>query len=324
MLTRVEFQFPQAPKIEKLTENEKKLLQYVEDIKKTVAEIFRTLNRPDVLAIDQATIDDSVIGGTTKAAGSFTTLTASGNTTLGDASSDTLDVGNGDLVKDANGNVGIGAAVVAVRTKVLDVTASGVNDGANISVRKKGTGIATLRLATVGDATGWDINYNFPATDDLGFHWLGTGSGTKLVLTSDGRLYGAALHNNAGAVTGTTNQYIASGTYTPTLTNSTNITSSSASVCQWLRVGNVVTVSGKATVEPTSTGTVTRLGISLPIASGIASSTELGGAGTYNGTNLRDVVCFAGDATNDRVEASFFPNATSSSDLPFSFTYLVK
>ena len=35
-------------------------------------------------------------------------LTTTGNTILGDASTDTLNVGNGGLVKDANGNVGIG------------------------------------------------------------------------------------------------------------------------------------------------------------------------------------------------------------------------
>lgn len=264
MLTRVEFQFPQAPKLEKLTENEKKLLEYVEDIKKAVAETFRTLNRPGVLTIDQATINE-VSGGSIQ-------ITSASNPAAGSGQGLELAGGANPYIQAYDRNAG-----------------------------------AYLPL----QFTGTEFQFS-------------PGGVEKLRLTDDGRLYGTALHDNAGAVTGATNQYIASGTYTPTLTNTTNITSSSASVCQWLRVGNVVTVSGKATVEPTSTGTVTRLGISLPIASGLASSTELGGAGTYNGTNLRDVVCFAGDATNDRVEASFFPNATSSSDLPFSFTYLVK
>lgn len=39
-------------------------------------------------AISGGTIDDTVIGGTTKAAGSFTTLTSTGNTNLGDAATD--------------------------------------------------------------------------------------------------------------------------------------------------------------------------------------------------------------------------------------------
>jgi len=37
-----------------------------------------------------------------------TTFATTGNTTLGDASTDTLNVGNGGLIKDANGNVGVG------------------------------------------------------------------------------------------------------------------------------------------------------------------------------------------------------------------------
>lgn len=40
--------------------------------------------------IDGATINSSPIGGTTPAAGAFTTLTASGNVALGDATSDTF------------------------------------------------------------------------------------------------------------------------------------------------------------------------------------------------------------------------------------------
>lgn len=47
------------------------------------------------------------IGTTTPAAGSFTTLAASGNVTLGDASTDTLNVGNGGIVKNASGLVSI-------------------------------------------------------------------------------------------------------------------------------------------------------------------------------------------------------------------------
>lgn len=37
-------------------------------------------------------------------------ITTTGNTILGDASADTLNVGNGDIIKDANGNVGVGQA----------------------------------------------------------------------------------------------------------------------------------------------------------------------------------------------------------------------
>ena len=53
----------------------------------------------DTADINAGTIDNTVIGGTTRAAGSFTTLDANGNVVLGDASSDTLTV-NADLASD--------------------------------------------------------------------------------------------------------------------------------------------------------------------------------------------------------------------------------
>lgn len=52
------------------------------------------------------------IGTTTPAAGSFTTLAASGSVTLGDASTDTLNIGNGGIIKDASGNTSFGGSVL--------------------------------------------------------------------------------------------------------------------------------------------------------------------------------------------------------------------
>ena len=84
---------------------------------------------------------------------------------------------------------------------------------------------------------------------------------------SDGRIWGTAIHNNASSVSGTTKQYICSGTYTPALSNITDITSSSANECQWLRVGNVVTVCGSVNVTPTTDATLSEIDMTLPIAS---------------------------------------------------------
>lgn len=140
-----------------------------------------------------------------------------------------------------------------------------------------------------------------------------------LALTSDGRLYGSALHNNAGAVTGTTNQYIASGTYTPTLTNVTNIAASTAYACQWMRVGNVVTVTGKVDIDPTSSGTTT-LRISLPIASALAAGNQCAGAAN---ASAGDNGAILGDATNDAAYLWAKVTETANGDWYFTFTYTV-
>ncbi len=112
---------------------------------------------------------------------------------------------------------------------------------------------------------------------------------------------------------------IASGTYTPTLTNETNIASSTPFQCQYLRVGNTVTVSGKITIDYTATGN-SSLGISLPIGSAIGNDYEV--AGTMN-AEVNNPGVIRGDATNDR--AQFFINTSSSAsyDYYFTFTYLL-
>lgn len=67
------------------------------------------------------------------------------------------------------------------------------------------------------------------------------------------------------------------GTYTPTLTNQTNVAASTAYQCQYLRIGNSITVSGKVDIDPTAPG-ATELRLTLPFAPGFANDFEAGGA----------------------------------------------
>lgn len=152
-----------------------------------------------------------------------------------------------------------------------------------------------------------------------------TNNTLKLALTADGRFYGSALHNNAGAVTGTTNQYVGSGTYTPTLTNVLSINASTAYKCQWMRVGNVVTVSGRVDMTPNGPTMASgiQLGISLPIASNFSASEDCGGAiGIAQDTSW--AMSVRGDATNDRAEIAGVPNSSNNRAYYFTFTYEVK
>lgn len=119
---------------------------------------------------------------------------------------------------------------------------------------------------------------------------------------------------------------VISGTYTPTLTNQTNVASSTAYPCQYMRVGNAVTVSGRISVTPTAAaGTQTVLGMSLPIASDLTAPSHLGGAGAYV-TSTAASSTFSGfqaDTANDRAAIYFNANVASDQDHFFSFTYQV-
>ena len=171
--------------------------------------------------------------------------------------------------------------------------------------------------------TGTTAGTNFIGTTDAIDFVIKTNNTEKLRATSDGRLYGTALHNNAGAVTGATNQYVASGTYTPTLTNIANLDASTAYVCQWIRVGNVVTVSGRVSLDQTITATQTQIRVSLPIASAISAAEQAGGNATTITTNPYTFAIYA-DAANDAVifDAAA-PTATTDVSYYFSFTYLI-
>ena len=112
-----------------------------------------------------------------------------------------------------------------------------------------------------------------------------------------------------------------SGTYTPTLTNTTNISASTAYVCQYMRVGSVVTVSGKLDVDPTAGGTVI-LGVSVPIASNFTAEEQAGGVGASDSTNETPMSIYA-DSTNDRVTFESSKLGGGNQHVHFAFTYRI-
>jgi hypothetical protein len=114
---------------------------------------------------------------------------------------------------------------------------------------------------------------------------------------------------------------LASGTYTPTLTNVTNLDASTAYLCQYMRLGDIVTVSGRVTVNPTGL-TFTDLGITVPIASDFANDYEAAGTGATNATAGGSALVKA-DTANDGVLLSFTAPLTTSYEMFFTFTYRI-
>ena len=124
---------------------------------------------------------------------------------------------------------------------------------------------------------------------------VGTVAFDKFTIGTDGRVYGSALHNNAGSMTGTVNQYIGSGTYIPATTALLNVSANTPNTAKWMRLGNVVQVSGSVSITPTAgASTLTELTIALPIASSIALAdccgTASAGATVANSGNIQGYV----------------------------------
>lgn len=114
---------------------------------------------------------------------------------------------------------------------------------------------------------------------------------------------------------------VASGTYTPTLTGVANVGASTAYACQYLRVGTTVTVSGRVDVDPTA-AVVTKLGITLPVASNIGASKDLAGCAAAPGIAGQSAALL-GDATNNRAQLEWIAVDITNQAMYFTFTYQV-
>jgi len=117
---------------------------------------------------------------------------------------------------------------------------------------------------------------------------------------------------------------LASGTYTPTLTGVNNVSSSTARLATYMRVGNTVTVAGQIDVTPTANNAQTTIGISLPIASAFTTAYQAGGSGhTVANTTAGHVASIQADATNDRAELDYYETHGATDTISYSFTYEV-
>jgi hypothetical protein len=112
---------------------------------------------------------------------------------------------------------------------------------------------------------------------------------------------------------------LTSGTYAPVFSGASGITIADSPDFSYLRVGNVVTVSGK--VVTTSTGGAFLFSVSLPFASSLVSG-ALGGAG-YLDLSTAVVGIYYGGASNLATFECRTASFTSSASIHFSFTYRV-
>jgi hypothetical protein len=175
------------------------------------------------------------------------------------------------------------------------------------------SGFTSSKLTSRGDdAT--SSNFAFVAQNS---------SGTNLLLVrNDGLVTATGLSTSRTAVTApaATDGNVFSGTYTPTLTNVTNVASSTAVTCQYMRVGNVVTVSGQVSITATAGAATTVLDMSLPIASAFTLERQAGGVFSNGGNKYGRV---AANATDDRFSFSYNAPDASVAVMFFNVTYQV-
>lgn len=161
---------------------------------------------------------------------------------------------------------------------------------------------------------GSDANYDtYYRNSSSNFNRLANGT-TGQVLTA----------TTSAAPSWTTPTTLTSGTYTPTLSNTTNVSSSTAQNATWARIGNVITVDGSFDVT-TTLAVSSVIGISLPGpgASAFGAVTDLNGTGDSESAIATNIVAKA-DIGNQRAQLNFMAVSVSGSGrvyYHFSYTY---
>lgn len=135
--------------------------------------------------------------------------------------------------------------------------------------------------------------------------------GTIPVATTNGRLTDSSF----SATT------LISGTFTPTPTGVTNITSVTANGGNYTRVGNQVTGMFLIIVDPTTTLTFTEYRVALPVASNFSASNQAAGTCVSGTANESEQIL--SDLTNDEFLVWATPTNVTSQTYSCSYSYTV-
>jgi hypothetical protein len=133
---------------------------------------------------------------------------------------------------------------------------------------------------------------------------------------------------NVTGVLGVANGGGVSSSYTPTLTEVTNITGGSTSnhgTAQYYRMsGNFITVWGELELSAAAGSTFTTIDISLPVASNFTSIYDAKGTCTSLTIGAMTPGFVRADATNDRATLSFWSLGASGHNILYQFSYELK
>lgn len=208
----------------------------------------------------------------------------------------------------STGNVGIGTSPASARLHAVSITEQfrlGYNVSNYMNVILNSTGSPTFAL--VGTAP----EFYFSNPVNVPYEIYGAGWNGNLEVPTKDAVYDKIESLNP-----------IFGTYTPTLTNTTNVSASTARLCTYMRVGNTVTVAGQFDIDCIAPATATVLRITLPVASNFSTAYQLGG------TAFATAVAGMGagieaDATNDVALVKFNSSDINNQTMSFTFSYQV-
>jgi hypothetical protein len=111
---------------------------------------------------------------------------------------------------------------------------------------------------------------------------------------------------------------LAEGTYTPTLTNTTNIGASTAYLTKYLRIGDMIHVFGEVDIDATATGAV-ELRMTIPIASTFGQTYEVAGTAVCSSSGVPAAVSC--HVASGLVTIKYIATTTTNDKYSFHFAY---
>lgn len=91
-----------------------------------------------------------------------------------------------------------------------------------------------------------------------------------------------------------------------------------------MRVGNVVTVSGRVVLTPTASSTITVLRMTLPFATTMSGSADLSGTMAAGDAGQSAGRVFGETGTNTAEFRFISPSSAGSQEVTFTFTYVIR
>lgn len=143
-------------------------------------------------------------------------------------------------------------------------------------------------------------------------------AGTNVVTTA-----GVATVNGLSGTAVLANGHILSNVYTPTITNSTNVTASTAYQLFYSYVDGVVNVSGKVDITPTASSQDTKILLTLPVATTFTQDYQAGGDGSEYTVDKMNMTIYADTASGTKVACRFYATNNTAHSFWFNFSYQV-
>lgn len=227
-----------------------------------------------------------------------------------------------------SGSVANPTTTPAITLTLGDITPNSVAATTMVSAMAGSfTSANSLALGTLSSATG-KISFKNAATAFSMNIQSGATSGANYTLTlpvDDGTANQVLTTNGSGALSwesGVSGCAISCGTFSSSITNVNNIDNSSAFDCQYMRVGNTVTFSGRFDADATAAGAAA-LRISLPIASDFLAITQAGGTGATVGAITSEFAQLSASIVNNDILVQWIAIDTGNQTWSFTVTYQI-